>query len=565
MEQLQRKLTTLKDKSYKAYKDLKGEYDFESFRLSIDHVQGDPFAQPSRISLQLSHTESGVPVHLWSNPARQTACEDFLARCIRRAIAETVSPAHGSGRSGEVSISANGQQVLKRNCVLITADGIEARITVGLPADGRRVLTDDARRILIDELPRVVRAALIYKNLPAEDFATHINSIEDQSTVRESLGDLGLIAFLADGSLLPRQSGINDEPMTSDVIPLRAPDSLAIEVSLPNRDPIRGLGIKKGVTLIVGGGFHGKSTLLHALERGVYNHIPGDGRELSVTISSATKIRSEDGRCITRLDISAFINNLPMGQSTSDFSTENASGSTSQAANIVEALHSGSHALLIDEDTSATNFMIRDARMQKLVPDDKEPITPFLHRVRELYDKHGVSSVIVMGGSGDYLSIADTVIMMDCYEVKDVTKKARLLAGTPRVRKLFPPLSFSSCRNPTNLNWNRNGKTRISARGTKEIIFGQQEVDTSKLEQLVDTGQVEAIGWMMKYFATNIAADCGGLVPGIRKILQILDEDGLDAFTPYKNMGNFAVPRKQELLGAINRIRGFKWKLSINS
>lgn len=560
MEQLQQKLTSLKGKSYKAYKDLKGEYDFGSFRLSIDHVQGDPFAQPSRLSLHLSHAESGLPAHLWSNPARQTACEDFLARRIRQAIAETVSPLRGSGRSGEVAIAANGQQVLKRNCVLITPDGIEARITVGLPANGRRVLADDARHILIDALPRVVGAALVYNKLPADEFATHVECIEDQSALRHSLRDLGLIAFLADGALLPRRSGIDDKPMASGVIPLHAPDSMAVEVNLPNRGTIRGLGIKKGITLIVGGGFHGKSTLLHALERGVYDHVPGDGRETSVTEPDAVKIRSEDGRNITRLDISAFINNLPLGRSTSDFSTDNASGSTSQVANIIEALHSGSRTLFIDEDTSATNFMIRDERMQKLVADEKEPITPFLHRVRELHDKHGVSSVIVMGGSGDYLSIADTVIMMDNYEIRDVTQQARALGAGLHVAEFLPPISVSSPRHPVSMDWHLNGKVKIAARGLKEILFGQQEIDISKLEQLVDTGQAEAIGWMMKYYAENMMPDSNALVSGVEKISQILDENGLDAFTLYERMGNFAAPRKQELLSTINRIRNIEWK-----
>ncbi len=560
MEQLQQKLTSLKGKSYKAYKDLKGEYDFGSFRLSIDHVQGDPFAQPSRLSLHLSHAESGLPAHLWSNPARQTACEDFLARRIRQAIAETVSPFRGSGRSGEVAIAANGQQVLKRNCVLITPDGIEARITVGLPADGRRVLADDARHILIDALSQVVGAALVYNKLPADEFAAHVECIEDQSALRHSLRDLGLIAFVADGALLPRRSGIDDKPMASGVIPLRAPDSIAVEVNLPNRGTIRGLGIKKGITLIVGGGFHGKSTLLHALERGVYDHVPGDGRETFVTAPDAVKIRSEDGRNIARLDISAFINNLPLGRSTSDFSTDNASGSTSQAANIIEALHSGSRTLLIDEDTSATNFMIRDERMRQLVADEKEPITPFLHRVRELHDKHGVSSVIVMGGSGDYLSIADTVIMMDNYEIRDVTQQARALGNGPHIAEFLPPISVSSPRHPTSMDWHRNGKVKIAAQGVKEILFGRHEIDISKLEQLIDTGQAEATGWMMKYYAENIIPNGDALVSGVEKILQILDENGLDAFTLYERMGNFAAPRKQELLSTINRIRNIEWK-----
>lgn len=561
MERLKKKLNSLQQKSYKAYKELKGEYDFGSFRLSIDHVQGDPFAQPSRISLHLSHTESGLPAHLWSNAVRQTACEDFVARCLRNAIDQYVTSPRGSGRSGEVAISTNGQQVLKRNCVLIRPDGIEARITVGLPADGRRILADDAKRILVEELPQVVRAALVYKNLPANEFVTHVNCIEDQSNLRESLGDLGLIAFLADGALLPRRSGIDDRPMASGVIALDAPDSLTVEVNLPHQGVIRGLGIKKGITLIVGGGFHGKSTLLHALERGVYNHVPGDGRETSVSDPDAVKIRSEDGRNIFRLNISTFINNLPLGRSTTDFSTDNASGSTSQAANIIEALHAGCRTFLIDEDTSATNFMIRDERMQQLVIDEKEPITPFLHRVRELYDVYGISSVIVMGGSGDYLSIADTVIMMDNYEIRDVTHKAKSLGNGLQISQSLPPISVSSPRHPASMDWHRNGKTKITARGVKEIVFGQQVIDTSKMEQLVDAGQAEAIGWMMKFYAKNILPDGETLQAGIGKILRFLENNGLDAFTPYERMGNFAAPRTQELAGAINRIRNIEWNL----
>jgi len=559
MEQLKKRLDSLQQKSYKAYKRLKGEYDFGSFQLNIDHVQGDPFAQPSRLSLYITHADSGLPIQLWSDPVRQMACEDFLARCIQRALKQHISTLHGSGRSGEVTISANRQQVLKRNCVLVTPTGIEVRITVGLPAVGRRILADDAERILIDELPKVVNDALEYKNLPADKFAAHVNCIEDQSVLRESLDNLGLVSFLGDGALLPRRSGIDDKPMASGVIPLCAPDLMAVEITLPNRGTIRGLGIKKGITLIVGGGFHGKSTLLHALERGVYDHMPGDGRETSVTDPGAVKIRSEDGRNIARLDISAFINNLPLGRSTTDFSTDNASGSTSQAANIIEALHSGCRTLLIDEDTSATNFMIRDERMQQLVADEKEPITPFLHRVRELYDKHGVSSVIVMGGSGDYLSIADTVIMMDNYQIRDVTQQAKALGNGPRVAESLPAISIASPRHPESMDWHRNGKEKIAARNAKEILFGQQEIDISKLEQLVDTGQAEAIGWMMKYYAETILPDGDALVLSIEKVMKILAENGLDTFTPYGHMGNFAVPRKQELLGAINRIRKLEW------
>ena len=163
-----------------------------------------------------------------------------------------------------------------------------------------------------------------------------------------------------------------------------SPSSMEVTLNLPNHGPLKGMGIPKGITLIVGGGYHGKSTLLEALELGVYNHIAGDGREYVITESDAVKIRAEDGRSIKSADISLFINDLPNGKDTCCFYTEDASGSTSQAANVMEAIETGSRLLLIDEDTSATNFMIRDELMQRVVKRSQEPITPFIERVQWL-------------------------------------------------------------------------------------------------------------------------------------------------------------------------------------
>ena len=181
--------------------------------------------------------------------------------------------------------------------------------------------------------------------------------------------------------LLPRRSGVDDRPLEGGgVVPFRSPESLRVVLQAPNAGSVPGMGVPVGVTLVVGGGFHGKSTLLRALEAGVYNHRPGDGRERVVSDPDTVKVRAEDGRAVAGVDISAFIDGLPLGQDTHHFTTPNASGSTSQAATIVEALESGAHALLVDEDTSATNFMLRDRRMQSLVPKDAEPITPFQPR-----------------------------------------------------------------------------------------------------------------------------------------------------------------------------------------
>jgi predicted ABC-class ATPase len=563
METLRSQLLALEGKSYKAYKAIAGQYRYPRFSLSIDHVQGDPFATPSRISVQVAADAAAFPASLWQAEVRRVALEDYLGRALRQAIRRHVKGRRGSGGSGEFHVATSGQQVLRRNAVLVSADLIEARLTVGLPAQGRRAAGREAVSMLLEELPRVVEAALYYASLDAARLQHHVDSVEDQAALRHWLDEAGLVAFVADQSLLPRASGVDDRPLRQDALPFVAPDSLAHRVTLPNAGEVRGLGIPRGITLIVGGGFHGKSTLLQALERGVYNHIPGDGRERVATVADAVKVRAEDGRAIARVNISPFIDNLPFGRDTVAFSTENASGSTSQAANIIEALECGTRLLLIDEDTSATNFMIRDARMQALVAKDKEPITPFIYRVRELYQRHGVSSIIVMGGSGDYFDVADSVIMMDAYEPVDVTGAARALAQAhPLMAGSENPFGGPVTRRPGPdvLDPRRgNRDVKIDSREVSNLLYGEHRIDLSQVEQLIDMGQTRSIGLMIHYFAQHYATHCDNLVSGLRQVLADAERYGLDRFSPYK-VGNLALPRLHELAAAINRIREGQWR-----
>ena len=566
METLRKKLLALDGKGYKAYKAIAGRYAFTAgrmrFRLSVDHVQGDPFALPSRISVWVDMTQARLPEALWRNAVRRVALEDFLARALKRAIGRFVQGRRGSGCSGEIDIAGGGQQVLIRNAVLISRDGVEARLTLGLPAENRRAAGREAVAMFFDELPRVVEAALCFDNLDAEQARRHAHSVEDQQALRHWLREAGLVAFVANGARLPRASGVDDRPLRDHVLPFVAPDSLTRSVTLPNAGRIEGLGIPAGVTLIVGGGFHGKSTLLQALEYGIYDHIPGDGRERVATLETAVKVRAEDGRAIHDVNISPFIDHLPFGRDTKHFSTENASGSTSQAANIIEALECGAELLLIDEDTSATNFMIRDQRMQQLVAGDKEPITPLVQRVRELYTSHGVSSVIVMGGSGDYFDVADTVIMMDAYEPRDVTRQAhalaRPIAGGPPGLPPFERLA-ERCPGPRALDPSRgNRPVKIDTPEKSLLLYGRHRIDLSQVEQLVDICQTRAIGLMIHYFARHYAAGCRSLVEGLQRVMQDAEAFGLDRFSEYK-VGNLAMPRLFELAAAINRIRNGSW------
>ena len=556
MERLNELLEQIDRRGYKAYKRLQGDYHFPDYALRIDHVQGDPFADPSRCRVFIEADTLGLDAGLYANPVRRIALEDYLGRVFARALQACVKGDRGSGRSGEMVIARYGQQVLRRNAVLVERGAAQIRFRLALPADGRSVNARQARAMLFEELPQVVRALLHTLQRDPAAARKHVDSVEDQDHLRGQLEKHGLVAFIADGAILPRRSGIDDRPL-EEAVAFHAPDSLAIELERLHAGPLRGLGIRQGITLIVGGGYHGKSTLLHALERGVYDHIPGDGRECVVTDPGAFKIRSEDGRAITGVDISPFIGNLPQDKDTRRFSSQNASGSTSQAANIIEALATGVRTLLIDEDTSATNFMIRDRRMQALVAKDKEPITPLVQRVRALYDDYGVSTVLVMGGSGDYFGVAQTVIMMDNYLPRDVTAEAHELALDTVAEEAGPMQIRPHSRVPRAECLNsevRPGKEKIQAFETRALRYGKQEIDLSRVEQLVDSAQLRAIAYLIRYYARDIKTQEPDLVAGLTKALAAVEREGLDRITPYI-VGNLALPRLQELVATVNRMR----------
>ncbi|SDZ79764.1 Predicted ATPase of the ABC class [Desulfuromusa kysingii] len=556
MEKLRTLLHGMKNKGYKTYKQLQGTYNFHRFQLSIDHVQGDPFALPSRISVQLSGDQHGIPPLFWEKRIQQTALEDFLGRAIHTAIKKHVKGGRGTGRSGEMEISINGQQVLQRNAVLLDDQQLEARLLFALPGSGRSILADEAATMFFTELPQIIDESLISTQNSLLKMKQHIDQIEDQDNLRGQLKQLNGVAFIADGSILPRHSGIDDHPLI-DGVPFKAPEELKINVKLPHRGLISGMLIPTGVTLIVGGGFHGKSTVLHALERGIYNHIPGDGRELVTTTASAVKIRAEDHRTINHVNISPFIATLPGKRTTESFSTDNASGSTSQAANIIEALECNCTCLLIDEDTSATNFMIRDQRMRKLVPDNQEPITPLLYRIRELYENKGISSIIVTGGSGDYLAVADRVIMLDNYQPFDVSEKAKSIAGR-KPMPATPRMPFKTGQQrQVDLTIHplpRQREAKIQVREQRLLEYGQKRIDLSQVEQLLDSGQTEAIGRILLWCHRHHPEQKLGVLDTLQQAVEQVEQQGLDILLPWK-AGHLALPRLYEVVAAANRLR----------
>lgn len=554
-------LERIDHRGYPAYKDTKGMYQFPGYILSIDHVQGDPFASPSKVSVRVSGKAAGFPRELYKDSHQRIALQDELTRQFGRRAEQFAFKAKGSGKSGLITVSRCHQEVLERTACRIDPDNgnIILRMEIGFPANGRTINARELGKILFDFVPECVKASLLYKNMDAKRLRTIIDLAEDQQYIREKLPEMGLCAFVADGSILPRESGISPRPMKGGVR-FHSPKELEVTLDLPHHGKITGMGIRRGITLIVGGGYHGKSTLLKALELGVYNHIGGDGREFVITDDTAMKIRAEDGRSIQKTDISMFINDLPNGKDTVGFRTEDASGSTSQAANVVESIEAGTTLLLIDEDTSATNFMIRDELMQRVIHRDMEPITPFIERIRELYEDYGISTVIVAGSSGAYFHIADSIIQMDRYVPKDITEYAKKEAekfpaiSAPQTSAAKP--DFSRCPQPST-SFRENDRIKMKTLAREGVMINKETIDLRYVEQITDSEQITALGYCMRYAQKHILDGRKDLRQIVEQLEQLMLADSLAALCENSpGISCMAMPRKQEIFACFNRYRG---------
>lgn len=559
--ELKQLLDRIDHRGYPAYKDTKGQYQFQGYVFSIDHVQGDPFASPSKVSVQVKGSTAGFPKELYKGRHQRAALQDEMTRQFYRAIQKYAFRAKGSGKSGLISVSKCGQEVLERTaCEINPKNGdVKLRFEVGFPANGRTINARELEKIVFGFLPECVEQSLFYKNCDKKRVRSIIDLAEDQQYIRDELEKNDLIAFVANGAILPRESGVSDKPMKG-AVRFQSPKEMEVTMKLPHKGEISGMGIRRGITLIVGGGYHGKSTLLKALELGVYNHIQGDGREYVITKDDAMKIRAEDGRSIKKTDISMFINDLPNGKDTRGFYTEDASGSTSQAANVIESMEAGASVMLIDEDTSATNFMIRDELMQRVIHRDMEPITPFIDRILELYQVYGISTVIVAGSSGAYFHIADTIIQMDRYEPKEITKLAKETA------KDFPAMSGmeNPAEKPVFIRCPRQGRgfkpndrIKMKTMGKEMVQLNRENIDLRYVEQLADTEQVSALGYCVRYAEKHLFQGKDTIQNVVDKLEEKICREGLSSLCESNaSVANLAMPRRQEIFACLNRYRG---------
>lgn len=564
-------LRSIDHKGYPAYKALAGAWKFDRYTLVIDHVQGDPFASPSSLHVEVPHGLARFPAAYYREDYTRVALEDFLVRQVSRQFEQYNFKAKGSGKSGLLSISRCGQAVLERSACHIGGEGVTVRFHVGFPAFGRTINAGELDKILFDFLPRCMENSLFYSRLDAKKVESTVFLAEDQEAMRRILKEEKLVAFVANGSVLPRKSGVSDLPLSGSV-PFVSPADMERTFRLPHHGEIKGMAVPEGITLIVGGGYHGKSTLLEAIQRGVYNHIEGDGREYVITEDTALKLRAEDGRSIRNVDISLFINDLPNKKDTKSFSTEDASGSTSQAAAVIEGMEAGTRLFLIDEDTSATNFMVRDEFMQQVISRDKEPITPFLERAVDLYGKAGISTILVAGSSGAFFYIADHILMMDCYRPVDITKQVKELCGghpEPRTQApgfavpefartlpAFRPGRHSGGRGGRGDGDGRHEHMKTKSFGLESFSLDKEEVNVRYLEQLVDPEQVTALACLLRYALEQVMDGKRTVRQVVQVVADSWEKEGWKPFSSSYIPCGLARPRLQEFYACIDRFRG---------
>ena len=561
-EEFYNTLCSIDGKEFSEYAQLVGDFDFSRYVLKISSVQHGTGGRGNStlFLLRVPQIIALFPPHLFNTPVRRTALEDFLTRKLAGRI-ESAARYDGQGMSRRrMSVACPGQKILPRSAMVVTEEYIEARIYVDLPERDGRVAGDTALQMFFDDLPELVNASLIYCNLSETEIHDFVNLMEDADQIRQVLPTRGWVGFVAEGSLLSR-AGDSDLPDYEQLASLTVSNDIAVEMDVPNAGKVRGFGVPTGVTVILGDACSGRVELMHALAAGIYNHVPGDGREMCITVPDAAYVNTEPGRSIQHVDISAFVGGDDRGPNTRQFSTSHADAVSSQAAELVEALEAGARALLLDESDSAPEFLALSAATAALIPGVEQRVSPLALRARQIADELGVS--IVVGGAatvGDFIPFADTVLSVDRHQVTDVTQQAKALAmkapslkGRPidlaglvdRGRWIVP-----SSIDPSLGRFDAS----IDASSVKTLKFGRTTVDLGRVHQIADIYQTLTIGRILYYAKLRYLDE----PRPIREVLDLIDRDlsteGLESLTRDLR-GDLARPRRYEIAAALNRLQ----------
>ncbi|VGO12027.1 hypothetical protein PDESU_00576 [Pontiella desulfatans] len=563
-------LSGLDGQPYSEYQQLVGDFDFSRYVIKCTGIdfESEELASPV-FSIRIPQTIAEIPEYLFDSPVRRTAMEDLLLRRLASNINKIANYDHNGVARRHVGVSAPNQKILPRNALLLTKEYIEVRLEVSLPVqsvvvDGEHILSIDgemAQQIFFEDLPEVVSNSLLYCNIEAADADEHVNNMEDADRLRQYLGASGQVAFVAEGALVTRLPG-QDIPDYERLSPVEVDASLVEEVEVPHAGTVSGLGIPNGLTLILGESNSGRVDLMDAIAQGIYNHVPGDGREHVVTVADAVNIRSEVGRSIQQVDISAFAKALPDGGNPASYSSKSSGSFSSQAASTVEALEAGARVLLFDEHSSSSTFLSSDTRVSSLIGESSR--NTLAARARQMVDELGIS-IVVAGSSlvAEFIPIADKVLKVENFCVSDITEVAKALDIVPSTVadstvNLGTMLSRSRWIMPSSIDPSVGRDDLVIESDEGDYLqFGRSIVDLDAVRQIADADQARAIGFVL-YYAKLRYMDEG--YP-LREILDLVDRDlsneGLNALIRDPR-GDLARPRRYEVAAALNRLPAFR-------
>ena len=557
-------LAEIDGKPFAEYERLLGDFDFARYVIKCSKIEITRDAENPVFNIRVPQSIAELPGHLYDSPVRRTALEDYLVRNLC-AVTERIARFNESGWARRnILIAEPGQKILPRTAVIVTKEYIDARIRIALPykvyATGERLVDAEmARKVFFEDLPEVVSSSIFCCNLDLDEAEEFVNGMEDADRVRQTLSTLGLVSFVGEGSLLAREPN-SDLPDYERIAPFEVSESAQTEIEVPNSGKIIGLGIPVGLTVVLGDAANGRKDFMSAIAAGVFNHIPGDGREAVVTVSDAVQIEVDRGRSVQEVNITPFLSEAEDGNPAS-YSTRSADSFISQAAGTIEALEVGARVLIFDENTSASAFLTTDARVAALL--GSTPRASLAQRARQIVDELGIS--LVIGGENlvaEYIPLADTVLKVEDFQVTNITEEAKALnlALPPEAAavNLGPMLGRSRWIMPSSIDAAVGNKdVVIEAVDLKAIQFGRSVIELDSVPQIADESQTLTLGLLLYYAKLRYMQEGYPL----REMLDMIDRDlsseGLGTISRDLR-GDLARPRRYELAAALNRLPTFR-------
>lgn len=404
-EVLRKTLKNADGKPFQKYKGIQNNFVLEDFEIIFDDVQNDRMGHTA-IRVRVPHKKAGFPEDMYDTKLREIALRDLIARRFRESARTHARSPIPKTSGGEVFIPRPGQEILERGSVAISPYFIEVRFTADLPADGNKV-SAVAMDLLMERIKTIISESLYFSAYKQSKVYNHLQTYENAEFIRENLDSKGIVAFIADGSVLPRRD--DDLAPMVDAKEFVTDPALKVTFDVPYGEPISGMGIPKGFTAVTGASRNGKSALLDAIFAGVYDHIPGDGREYVITSRDAAFIMAEPNRPADSVDISMFVPETPEFDDTSAAKKEFVSSPMSEFVSVSEAVEMGSKLILIDEEYS------NPCVMRKGFLADNEKIIS-LSEMGSSMGRQGISLVMVSGDESVIRS-ADNVLVVEGFKV----------------------------------------------------------------------------------------------------------------------------------------------------